>query len=140
MIKVLFLDIDGVLNCVTTAQRHGGFVGIDPTLAAQVKHIIAATGCKVVLSSTWRLTRRSYDEVVANVCPLVGSTPDHYGTTDRGCEVQAWLDKHPEVAEVYAILDDNTDFHTGQPLFKTSVTTGITPEIAEEVIEHLGRL
>jgi hypothetical protein len=28
--KVLFLDMDGVVNCKTTRQRHHGLMGIDP--------------------------------------------------------------------------------------------------------------
>ena len=35
--KVLFLDIDGVLNNADSIQRYGGFLGIDPILALLVK-------------------------------------------------------------------------------------------------------
>lgn len=139
--KVLFLDIDGVVNCVTTAQRHRGVIGIDPYMALIVDRIIQATGCDVVLSSTWRLWEESRKEVERQVCkfidvtksmPLQGGSETH----ERGKEIAEWLSRHPEV-ERYAILDDSTDFIPGQPLFKTMWSTGLTQEIANEVIAHL---
>lgn len=139
--KVLFLDIDGVVNCVTTAQRHRGFIGIDPYMALLVDRIIQATGCEVVLSSTWRLFPESRKEVEKQVCkfidvtksmPLKGGVEMH----ERGKEVAEWLSRHPEV-ERYAILDDSRDFMPDQPLFNTSWSTGLTQEIANDVIAHL---
>jgi hypothetical protein len=58
------------------------------------------------------------------------------GLTSRGTEIKTWLDSHQDVS-CYAILDDNTDFLVGQPLFKTSWDKGLTEEIAEKVISHL---
>lgn len=141
--KVLFLDIDGVVNCVTTAQRHRGAIGIDPYMALLVDRIIHATGCDVVLSSTWRLWEKSREEVEKQVCkfiditksmPLKGGAEMH----ERGKEIAEWLSRHPEV-ERYAILDDSCDFMPEQPLFKTSWSTGLTQEIANEVIDYLNR-
>jgi len=146
--KVLFLDIDGVVNCVTTAQRHRGMIGIDPYMALLVDRIIQATGCEVVLSSTWRLFEESRKEVKKQVCDFIDVTPhlplrEFGGSCDaesceRGMEVAAWLKDHPEVTQ-YAILDDNSDFMGYQPLFKTSWSTGLTQEIANEVIAHLNK-
>lgn len=133
--KVLFLDIDGVVNCVKTTQRHGPFVGIDPAMAERVKRIIKETGCEVVLSSTWRLTDSSRAEVQKKVCDFIdvtASLPSNF----RGSEIDVWMRDHPEI-ERYAILDDNTDFHPAQRLFKTSWSTGLTDEIADEVINYL---
>ena len=68
--KVLFLDIDGVLNTgrFIAANRESDariFAGrasdewwlsmIDPTAADRIRRIIIATGCVVVVSSSWRL-------------------------------------------------------------------------------------
>ena len=57
--KVIFLDIDGVLNCIgsfnRTKTRFNGFVGMDPTLVARFNSLVEKTGARVVLSSTWRL-------------------------------------------------------------------------------------
>lgn len=137
--KVLFLDIDGVVNCATTSQRHRGFIGIDPVMAFRVGKIVLDTGCEVVLSSSWRLSPDARDEVAKQVYKFIDVTPDLQGKTDRGCEITAWLEKHPEVTR-HAILDDNTDFHADQPLFKTSWATGITDEIAKEVTDYLNEV
>lgn len=135
--KVLFLDIDGVCNCHFTQQRHKSFIGIDPPMAARVKKIIVDTGCKVVLSSYWRLDEEDKREVISKVCQIIDVTPsltDHF----RGDEVNAWLKEHPEVTK-YAILDDSSDFHKDQPLFKTEWTVGLTDEIAQAVTEYLNK-
>ena len=52
--KVLFLDVDGVLNCWSTKDRCGSYIGIDDTKVALLKEIIDATGASIVLVSTWK--------------------------------------------------------------------------------------
>lgn len=133
--KVLFLDVDGVINCETTMQRSRGYIGIDPYMAFLVGKIQLDTGCEVVLSSAWRHFEGGRDEVEQQVCKLLDVTPD-CTTGFRGDEVRAWLKLHPEVIR-YAILDDNDDFHDDQPLFLTSWKTGITKEIAENVTNYI---
>lgn len=132
--KILFLDIDGVVNCAETFQRHGKYIGIDPVMAERVKRIIKETGCKVVLSSTWRLDAKSRAHVRENVYPFFDVTKS-IGIGFRGEEVKEWLSRHD--VDVYAILDDERDFFDDQPLFRTSWKTGITDEITNAVIEHL---
>ena len=133
--KIIFLDVDGVLNHQKTPQRHGDFIGIDPHMVLLLHRILDKTGAQVVISSAWRLHKESLDAVVAVVKPfeVVGQTPD-IPQGIRGDEVNAWLVEH-KVGR-YAILDDWSDFHKGQPLFKTSFATGLTEEVAAEVIAH----
>ena len=144
-IKVLFLDIDGVVNCVNTSQRHRGFIGIDPYMALLVGRItLALPELKVVLSSSWRNMTEGRAEVESQVVKLFDQTPpdwfdrenNHHST--RGEEIQKWLDAHPEV-EKYAILDDDSDMLESQlpNFFKTTWLNGITEEIVEAVIKHL---
>lgn len=134
--KVLFLDIDGVVNCSTSNWQHRGFISIDPYLALLVDRIIQATDCKVVLSSTWRLGDKTRGEVRSQVVDFIDITPE-LGTM-RGEEIKLWLNKHPEVTR-YAILDDDTDMLPEQTpnFFKTSWEEGLTEEISKKVIEHL---
>lgn len=141
--KVLFLDIDGVCNNQKTRERQGNtkFIGIKPELAERVRRIVAATGCQVVLSSSWRLFPDSAAWAAQHVCPFYDQTIDMqrgavFGVTDRGHEIKEWLDRHPDV-EQYAILDDDTHFLPGQHLFNTTWAEGLTDEIADEVIKHL---
>lgn len=145
--KVLFLDIDGVCNSAAYAKRiyeqqgYGGLMGIDPSLARKVRRIVQETGCKVVLSSTWRLWESSRAEVRRDVCDFIDCTIDlqrgsKRGIVERGHEVAEWLQRHPSVKQ-YAILDDDSDFLPGQWLFKTTFAEGLTDEIAQAVIDHL---
>lgn len=135
--KLLFLDIDGVVNCKTTVQRHEGFIGIDPKLAEFVKRIIKETGCEVVLSSTWRLSERGRNHVRERVCDFIDVT-SRSASGFRGAEIQDWLLKNMQGKEYrYAILDDASDFYPSQPLYKTTWATGINASIAKRVIKHL---
>lgn len=143
MRKILFLDIDGVVNCQTTTQRHRGYIGIDPYMAFLVGKIVLDTGCEVVLSSSWRTFHDDgIEEVSRQVTKIDDVTPppwyenDHHST--RGEEIQAWLDKNPDVG-VYAILDDDTRMLPNQlpNYFQTSWQEGITEEIARAVTQHL---
>jgi len=145
-IKVLFLDVDGVVNSKRTVQRtSAGFIGIDPYLSFLVgKIILNVPDLKVVLSSTWRLWDESTDEVSKRVAPLYGKTPHMpipggAEECERGKEIKAWLDEHTEVVE-YAILDDDSDMLPEQMshFFKTEWATGITEEIVEKIIAYFG--
>lgn len=53
-IKVVFLDVDGVLNTNSTKTRCGGFIGIDDAKLPLLKEIIDGTGAEIVLVSTWK--------------------------------------------------------------------------------------
>lgn len=138
--KILFLDIDGVVNCKTTTQRHRGAIGIDPYLAFLVGKIQIDTECEVVLSSTWRLWEESRNEVRKQVIKFIDCTPSLKEHHERGYEIKAWLDEHPEVIR-YAILDDDSDMLPEQKdnFFQTSWEHGITEDIAKRVTEHLNK-
>jgi hypothetical protein len=133
--KVLFLDIDGVVNRVGTRERYRGFMGIDPVLASKVGKIILDTDAAVVLTSTWRHFQGGREEVDRHVYKTFDVTPTS-DTGFRGEEVKMWLDQHPDVTR-FAILDDDTDFYDDQPLFKTNWQTGITDEVAQQITEYL---
>lgn len=149
--KVLFLDIDGVVNKKDNynPKFKDNLYPIDAYCAFLVGRIQLQTGCEVVLSSSWR----HHAEGVKNVSERVVKLLDKTGQVEwdgkkrnargrywprelRGDEVKAWLDAHPEVTK-YAILDDDSDFYDDQPLFQTTFLDGLTDEIAQAVIEHL---
>ena len=52
--KILFLDVDGVLNYDKCKARCGSFRGIESEKVALLKQIIDATGALIVLTSSWR--------------------------------------------------------------------------------------
>lgn len=156
--KVIFLDIDGVLNLIP--QGHDKFGALfHPHLVSNLKRIIDETGAKIVISSTWRM---------GNGLPgmtemwklrdlpgeVVGITPNFmvkYGTTlCRGKEIDAYLESHPEV-ENYVIIDDDSDMepHQGENFVMTAGNTdhedcvdlgyGLTKKCADWAIDILMR-
>ena len=53
-VKLLFLDIDGVLNCKATAYSPIGVRDIDNDKLLLLKRIIEATEAKILLISSWK--------------------------------------------------------------------------------------
>lgn len=152
--KILFLDIDGVVNKRENYNPaiKNNLYPIDAYCAFLVGRIQLQTSCEVVLSSSWRHYPEAVQNVSERIVKLLDKTGHHkwdgkirhargrdWPHELRGDEVNDWLKKHPEV-EVYAILDDDSDFYDDQPLFQTTFKEGLTDEIAEAVIEHLGRI
>lgn len=134
--KVLFLDIDGVVNKrenFNPTAKPGPYP-VDSYCAFLVGKIQLDTDCQVVLSSSWRNHPDGVAAVEKGIVKLLGRTPWLAG--NRGDEVKAWLAQHPEVTR-HAILDDESDFYPEQPLFKTTFETGLTDDIAKQVIDYL---
>lgn len=149
--KVLFLDVDGVLNSDETTERHDGWVGLDQTLVQRFFSVFTPAAClgwRIVVSSTWRL----YPDMFAAVLSLsdsaeflcnedgtAASTPDlHVSHMARGREIKAWLKDHPEVND-YIILDDDRDILKEQlahALF-TDGRKGLTNDDAERLRQRL---
>lgn len=132
--KVLFLDLDGVLNSHRSCVAFGDFPhGLDPVAVAKfdpvglalVRHFCKATGVSVVLSSSWRILHPWAEVGAALQLPIIDATPRLAGP--RGNEIAAWLAAHPEV-EQWAILDDDSDMLESQlPRFvRTPHSDGLT--------------
>lgn len=141
--KVLFLDIDGVVNNRDTVKK-GVHFPLDPYCAFLVGRIQLETDCKVVLSSAWRHLDEGYEEICKRVVPLYGKTGSCC-TGIRGAEIYKWIrDNIPyderDTTFRYAILDDESDMLIWQKdhFFQTSFEYGgLTEEIASKVIAHL---
>ena len=52
--KVIFLDIDGVLNTPSSESRCGEYIGIDDEKVEKLKIIVEKTKAEIVLISTWK--------------------------------------------------------------------------------------
>lgn len=143
--KVLFLDIDGVLNSHRSAYAFGGFPydvdahrdRFDEVAIGLVRNICKAAGAQIVLSSSWRTDKNWTRIGEALNLPITDRTPSLAGP--RGEEIEAWLSTHPEV-ECYAILDDDSDMLDEQlPFFvKTTHQDGLTFGLAEKLSALLG--
>lgn len=113
--KVLFLDIDGVINSERTCFVSNGYPfsfdgtdmdKFDPVAIRLVRKLCEQSGASIVLSSTWRM-HFSVSECAKGLdLPIVDKTPVLNGP--RGLEINSWLAAHPEVT-AYAIVDDNAD-------------------------------
>lgn len=137
--KVLFLDIDGVVNCANTFNSMQGRFPLDPLLAFRVGKItLEVPELRVILSSSWRHSQEGIQEISKRIVPISGITPFiNKPNRCRGDEIKAWLDAHADVTR-YAILDDDNDMLPEQMthFFKTEWSTGITEEIADEIISY----
>lgn len=138
--KVLFLDIDGVVNSRATTSFRNNLYPVDPHMAFMVGKIQLDTGCEVVLSSSWRHHPDGVAAVEKSIVPVYDTTPMLNYPAVRGHEIQDWLDKHPEVTR-YAILDDDSDMLEEQfpNFFKTTFQNGLTEYIMYDVIAHLNK-
>ena len=133
--KVIFFDIDGVLNCTDTQNPRKFPYIIDVRLLRRFKRLLKQCKAKGVLASSWRvdpiglLAAKHFGVPFIDVCPDMPSEP-------RCVEIRAWLFEHPEVVR-YAVIDDEDDGLDDMPLFQPSRQTGLTPEIAKGVARYL---
>ena len=118
--KVIFLDIDGVLNHYYWYRERRfkcklphPLDDFDPKSVSYLNNITDITGAKIIISSSWR-----FDPDIVNILhkvgitgEIIGCTPDLYniyGSLCRGKEIDVVLNKRPDI-ERYIILDDDTD-------------------------------
>lgn len=133
--KILFLDIDGVLNSMRTAKAFYGYPfsalsleQFDKVAIGLIQRLCKETDCSICLSSTWRLNSNWQHLAVQLTLPIIDRTPSNVSLLGyRGKEIEAWLQKHPEVKQ-YAIVDDNSDMLEEQiPFFvQTSAEDGLS--------------
>lgn len=149
--RILFLDVDGVMNCQSTFTKDpNATFPIDKYMAFLVGKIVLETDCKVVLSSSWRHHKASVDFIHKRIVdiydctgdePYDDSRPGGAANCQRGREIKAWIDSQKYKVDSYAILDDDSDMLPEQMpnFFKTQWLVGITDDIAKAVIEHLNK-
>lgn len=153
-VKIIFLDIDGVLNSdeyfekIKELNIHGIESEIDTNKIKLLKKAIDETKAKVVLISSWRYTRRAKElkEMLACYEIYVDLTP--FINHKRGLEIKKWLLDHPNVEE-YVILDDEIfdsyDEELMNKLIKISngngynLGEGLLPKDVDKIIEKLGK-
>lgn len=125
--KVIFLDIDGVLNvCSLERDMYGSL--FHEEFVNNLGHIIDSTNASIVISSSWRYSGldtmkcmwkyRCLPGEVIDITPFKSkkeksssnwtNLPFHE-RNERGEEINDWLELHPEVTS-YCIIDDDDDF------------------------------
>lgn len=132
---IIFLDIDGVLNCKRTPNPRKFPYVVDPVLLERLKGLLARSGAEVVLSSTWRYDPAGLFSARHWRVPFVDVTPD-LPEQPRRDEILGWLKHHPEVSR-FLVIDDEDDELDELPLFQPSAATGLTEAIVEGAAAYL---
>jgi len=144
--KVIFLDIDGVLVTRNSIKyQYLNFpddtsIRFSKNAVRNLNKLIHLTKAKIVISSTWRLFHSL--EELQNIFKKQGIEGKIISTTSierapveedipRGQKIADWLAQHPEV-EKYVIIDDDVQadciqFHLFNCV-ETSYKRGFSPE------------
>lgn len=151
--KVIFLDIDGVLNFNGCRNKIDGVYFVNDNKIKLLKQIIDRTGAKIVLSSTWRFGWFDCDSGTDSIdaehftklkeklkefgIELLSRTPVLAGY--RGSEIKRYIEKWDgEEIEKFIILDDNADMKPYmERLIQTSFKTGLTQKNVERAVKML---
>lgn len=161
MKKLIFLDIDGVLNSLefmygpNSSWTSDKTTQIDPNGVELLNQLIDATQAEVVLSSTWRILHYDILKTILNdmgcKANIIDKTPTtHYKAKkfrhcQRGCQIQEWLDNHKDIFDIekgdkFIILDDGNDMgHLTNHLVLTFLSVGLTKKNVEDSIERLNK-
>lgn len=150
MDKVIFLDIDGVLNRYAFLGAPSTINSIEPELAGRLNKILLFTGAKLIISSTWRHLilnghydihgfghmLRTHGITAANVA---GTTADD--AVNRGRQIRNWLRANIPWPN-YVILDDDDEgmsYHEHR-FIKIDAREGLQDRHVEKAIEILGTI
>jgi hypothetical protein len=152
--KVIFLDIDGVVNseefaiwCHDNPEfiKNGGSNFVDPDVIHMLVNLCKEHDIKIVISSSWRLFDlqstieefKRYRDLIPLCEYIVGVTPrnmDDRIWESRGEEIQQYLNDHPEI-DRYVIIDDDNDMLKSQKehFVRCNYLFGLIPSKLEEV-------
>lgn len=157
-IKVIFLDIDGVLNYdkwYTSEEYQNLFykddveLEIDPACSERINKICTETNSKIVITSDWRISSW-YGTIIRlkrggiNEDYILDKTPERPWFNikgydySRGAEINDWLEQHPECTN-YVIIDDREDFKEEQKMHFVHVnkSEGFTENLMEKALNIL---
>jgi hypothetical protein len=115
-VKVLFLDVDGVLNSAEWFAKQPAMspkmplflCAVDPKPVRRIQNVLSATGAVIVLSSTWRLVPEYVQVLRAAGLPIHDVTP-RIPDVPRWQEILSWLRCRDAAPVQFAILDDDPD-------------------------------
>ncbi len=148
--KIVFLDIDGVLNSEKyVCKANGVGVVIDPKRMFLLKQIIDSTGAKIVLSTSWRehwdkssekcdASGKQINDIFSKFdLQIFDKTPKI--NSGREQEIKSWLDEHPRVQN-FIVLDDkflSADFLKGHFIKTSNYYDGLDETDVKKAIDIL---
>ena len=150
--KVIFLDIDGVLNSHqylsrTALEDAGIYDELDPEKLKLLKTLVDQTGASIVLASSWRElfeNMKPLDFVAKNLLAafkeyglsIYDMTPLLKARRDE--EIRHWLSRHAEVEQFVFLDDEHYDWRElGTRWVKTSYYTGLSEKDVLEAADIL---
>lgn len=156
MEKWLFVDVDGVLNDdFTTSRTVNGWDFVDADKVARLARIKRETGCKLILSSDWRmgLYQPLGDPAARDVYQLIqycalyniyfdDMTAPIRPHTERADEILDYLPNYDRARDlVWVALDDDYTINAfdDEHRVRTVNREGLTDEKMAEVIRKLGK-
>ena len=154
--KVIFLDIDGVLNTDRAIKRRKNQsddkIHFDEVALGNLKEIVLATQSKIVISSTWRIHRNTNNPLWAaiidnlknigienEIIDVTETNEDIKSKNPRWQEIKNWLEKNKskEISS-FLILDDEWSMEELNSNFvRCSPSTGIDLKNKEDGIKIL---
>lgn len=149
--KVIFLDIDGVLNNAFLKETIGIIVGIGNKYVKRLRKIVDATGAKIVLTSSWREYKTPEGDDIHweyLVRKLAKEGLTIYDVTkdrgdNRGYGILQWY-THRDVTDWVVLDDEEFDDYRPYGILKHLVKTyyyspdgGLQDEDVEKAIEIL---
>jgi hypothetical protein len=155
--KLIFLDVDGVLNTDACRPRDA----LKARLVERLAQCVLRTGSRIVLSSTWRLHAKYRAKLLKRLetagvdrCLILDDTPqlpfdmkcgwpacEH----NRACEIHNWMERavtHPDLK--WVAIDDLDVTHSPHAQFfrghfvHTTKKAGLTEACADAVVRILG--
>jgi hypothetical protein len=152
--KVLFLDIDGVLNHVqhwkdNLPSDEDGQVewcqsaaGFDPSCVAQLKRIIEETGCEVCVSSSWRYDRNKVFQAfdAMDISRPKWFTPIKMSLRDRRSEIMLWIvdtELNPLLTMTRCAIVDDEEIQLPFFVKTNGKNGGLTVAEADQIIRIL---
>lgn len=158
-IKLIFLDVDGVLNSETTKDTIGKYIGIEDKKVSLLKEIVDASNAKIILVSTWNEYWQKekrfkdmqddladyLDAKLAKQGLVISDKTDVYHSLDRGDSIRNYISKLASVGidvESFVILDDEMFDYKQTKLTSNLVRTsyhngGLQPKHVRKAIEKL---
>lgn len=153
--KVIFLDIDGVLN--GHKKMPNGYCTIATAHIQRLNRVLVQTQAKIVISSAWRylvsggsMTLKGFEYLLRthgltaeNEPVIVGITPTDEEIPTRGAQIQSVLDR-PEFQGCRFAIVDNLSFGGrlsamfGDRFVKTKSSVGLNSMDAALLVRILG--
>lgn len=146
--KVIFVDVDGVLNSDDFIDSVKGKQDIDIKTVLLLKRAIEETGAKIVMDTSFRYTQSflKVQEMLLQNGIMFDKTP--FIDNERGKEIKQYLSEHRKI-EDYILLDDvvfsDFDNELLSHLIKMDDTNtrgignGLQKKDIEEIIRRFGR-